>query len=375
MKRVIVFLLIIGGMSVGNIIVKDREFSENENRYLAEFPKLTRDSVIEGEFQSKLESYMNDQIIGRDTWITAKTAVQKACGDTDIGGAYVGKDGYDFEKITPDDVDDVLVSKNKTAVRSFFDNMSHDIDKDKLSLMLIPTSGYVMQDRLPKNAIIFDQKKILSEVREAVEDYNVIVCDDALVENNEDYIYYKTDHHWTSNGAYIAYCEWVKATKREALREKDFEIKDVTENFKGSLYSKILDYDSSSDTIQVYSRKNGAADISVLADGKDIGGIYQEDKLNEKDKYAYFFGGNYGLVDIKNNSPTASGTLLVIKDSFANAFVPFLTDEYKHILMVDLRYYSGNVSELSRKNEVSEILVLYNVSNFISDKNIYKLSK
>ena len=111
--RIIIIIVFIGFfvlISGASLIIKDREFSPNENRYLAETPELSWDNILSGKFQDGLEDYLRDQVCFRDGWITVKTGIQKACGDTDIGGAYVGKDGYDFEKITPEDVKYVLSS-------------------------------------------------------------------------------------------------------------------------------------------------------------------------------------------------------------------------------------------------------------------------
>ena len=146
------------------------------------------------------------------------------------------------------------------------------------------------------------------------------------------------------------------------------------------MYSKILDIDSKNDCIKVINRKEDN-NFSVVADGKDIGGFYQEDKLKEKDKYAYFFGGNYGEVVItnKNNKNKTNkinkNNLLVIKDSFANSYVPLIAEEYDKIFMIDLRYYAGDMGAYLEENNITEVMVLYNVSNFISDKNIFKLTK
>ena len=152
------FLVAIGGISVGSLLAKDREFSPNENRYLSGLPKCSVERILSGDFQDDLEKYLNDQILGRDQWITAKTALQKTCGDTDIGGAYVGKDGYDFEKILPEDIDDKLVNRNIQSVQQFLEKSTAQVEKDHMSFLLVPTSGLVMKEYLPKNAILFDQE-------------------------------------------------------------------------------------------------------------------------------------------------------------------------------------------------------------------------
>ena len=159
-----VFLSFIAFVSVGSLLAGDREFSPNENRYLEEKPKISVDNILSGKFQDDLENYLRDQVIGRDTWITVKTGVEKASGNSDIGGAYVGKDGYDFEKITPEDVDDTLFRRNVKTVSDYFEAASDTVEKEHLSFLLVPTSGLVMEDKLPKNARLFDQSKYIDEV-------------------------------------------------------------------------------------------------------------------------------------------------------------------------------------------------------------------
>ena len=202
---VMVFLSFIAFVSVGSLLTKDREFSPNENRYLAEKPKISVDNIMNGSFQEDLENYLRDQVIGRGAWITVKTGVEKACGNTDIGGAYVGKDGYDFEKITPEDVDDTLFRRNAETVSEFFAEASDTVAPEHLSFLLVPTSGLVMEDKLPKNARLFDQAKYIDEVQNSMKDYNFIDVRQELTAHKDDYIYYRTDHHWTTDGAYIAY--------------------------------------------------------------------------------------------------------------------------------------------------------------------------
>lgn len=436
---------------MGSLIAKDREFSPNENRYLSGAPKFSIAKVMSGEFQDDLEKYLNDQIIGRDQWITVKTAIQKSAGDTDIGGAYVGKNGYDFEKIIPEDIDEKLVNRNIKSVCEFLEqaketlvtsDTASDTEDEKeiaasdrnqhISFLLVPTSGLVMQEKLPKNAILFDQEKYIDKVQKAVGDEIFIDVRETLQEHANEEIYYRTDHHWTTYGAYLAMQEWNRQLAEKEYdaqsftNEKDEEIEqdaegatqeanhsneisqeffiEVANDFRGSLYSKILDYNSAYDKIH---RLRSSADqtspgsetvdgentaevamqagentistgdeescFEVIADGKDIGGFYQEEKLKEKDKYAYFFGGNYGEVAI-TRTQESFGNLLVIKDSFANAFVPLIADQYDHIYMVDLRYFNNNIQEYIKEKEITDVLVLYNISNFVTDKNIFKLT-
>ena len=383
--RIIIIIVFIGFfvlISGASLIIKDREFSPNENRYLAETPELSWDNILSGKFQDGLEDYLRDQVCFRDGWITVKTGIQKACGDTDIGGAYVGKDGYDFEKITPEDVDEKQVDRNIKAVEDYFMTASETIDKQKLSFLLVPTSGLVMQEKLPKNARLFDQAKYIDQVQKAMKDYNFVDVRDTLMDHNEEYIYYKTDHHWTSAGACLAYEVWSEHTGGEAEKKDELAENVVSDKFRGSLYSKILDADSAYDEIWTYGLQKddafGSKDCTVMIDEKQqLDSIYDDEKLQEKDKYAYFLGGNYGQVHIQNQKAASKAkgkNILIIKDSFANSFVPFVTQDYENIYMVDLRYYNGDMKSYLQEHNITDVLVLYNISNFISDRNIHKLT-
>jgi hypothetical protein len=422
----IIFILLIAGISAGSFLAKDRTFSENENRYLATAPVLSVGDFLSGDYQKNLESYLNDQFFLRDGWITIKTAVQKACGDTDIGGAYVGKDGYDFEKILPEDVDDALVDRNIRAVADYFAFCTEQTNGARVSFLLVPTSGLVLSEKLPDHAILFDQSAYIERIAGAVTgtEAAVVTATDAtgtavdvctfispeeiLRAHANEGVYYRTDHHWTTRGAFYAYQVWCEATGHTFAGEEAYTVTQVSDSFRGSLYSKILDYDSAYDTIEVMERIPRAEesltqeDYTVTADGEKLDGIYQEEYLDKKDKYAYFFGGNYGEVRICHTTKASNtntetedvnstpnplesidgdtkdadrGNLLVIKDSFANAFVPFLIPEYNNIYMIDLRYYNGDMASYIRENEITDVLVLYNVSNFISDKYLYRLAR
>ena len=383
--RIIIIIVFIGFfvlISGASLIIKDREFSPNENRYLAETPELSWDNILSGKFQDGLEDFLRDQVCFRDGWITVKTGIQKACGDTDIGGAYVGKDGYDFEKITPEDVDEKQVDRNIKAVEDYFMTASETIDKQKLSFLLVPTSGLVMQEKLPKNARLFDQAKYIDQVQKAMKDYNFVDVRDTLMDHNDEYIYYKTDHHWTSAGACLAYDVWSERTGGEAETEDGLVKNVVSDKFRGSLYSKILDADSAYDEIWTYGLQKddafGSKDCTVTIDEKQqLDSIYDDEMLQKKDKYAYFLSGNYGQVHIQNQKAASKAkgkNILIIKDSFANSFVPFVTQDYENIYMVDLRYYNGDMKSYLQEHNITDVLVLYNISNFISDRNLHKLT-
>lgn len=235
-----------------------------------------------------------------------------------------------------------------------------------------------MADKLPAHARLFDQAKYIDQIEKQMKDCRVTDVREKLLSHNEDYIYYKTDHHWTSEGAYLAYETWCDSTGMESTPLADLKKQVATKKFRGSLYSKILDADSAYDSIWTYGdtkQKAYGSDCSLTIDEKkQTDSCYDTAQLSQKDKYKYFFGDNYGTVQIlSDHARHQDRNLLVIKDSFANTFVPFATENYGQITMIDLRYYNGNVEEYMKEHKITDVLVLYNITNFISDRNLYKL--
>lgn len=402
-----VFWGCVAGISLWGMIQKDRSFSPNENRYLETVPEFSVSTFMDGSFQEKLEDYLNDQIVGRDLWITIKTAIQKGVGNTNIGGAYIGKNGYDFEKILPEQVDESLIARNTQAIQKFFDScVEQGLPKEQLSFLLVPTSGMILADQLPEHARIFDQKACMQTIKEGLSSYNIVDATLPLFQAaKEQQVFYKTDHHWTTDGAFAVYQDWCTQTGKAVKEKEDYIRRKVTNSFRGSLYSKVLDADSAYDAMYAYMPIEPLPYEVTIRD-KTSNSVFDASRLQEKDKYAYFFGGNYTevlirtinfqqtndsmaqtsantslsaganstvLADLVTKQKNAQKNLLVIKDSFANSFVPFMVNDYDEIRMLDLRYFKGNVQEYIKEHAISEVLVLYNVSNFITDKNIARL--
>ena len=368
------FLLLLFAVSLGSVIAKDQEFSANENRFLAKLPALDWNDVVRGDFQEDLESYLNDHILGRDTWISIKTRVQKLLGDTDIGGVYLGEDDYLFEKITDEDISPSQIEKNISFVKGYFEYCSEYLDASKLEVMLVPTAGLVLEEKLPAYAPMFDQETYLNQIKDSLQDYNVVDVRDTLIASTEGQLYYRTDHHWTSRGAALAYEQWCLKTGRTFPGWDALKPQMVTEEFRGSLYSKVLDPQSAYDEIWYYTMNGKDYDhLTVVGDDKELPGVFDYGKLEEKDKYLFFMGDNYGEAIITNSQVKEGENLLIIKDSFANCFTYLTPEEFHNVHMIDLRYFGGDLKEYLLENEITEVLVLYNISNFATDKNLHKL--
>ncbi|MBQ2061275.1 MAG: hypothetical protein II458_01195 [Oscillospiraceae bacterium] len=353
--------VILLGLSLATLLLPDRTFSPNENRYLQQSPRLTADRVLSGKFSEETEKYESDQIALRDFWMGTASWFRRLAGKQDLGGVYLGKDGYYFARLTEDEFEQKQYEKNLRSVRAFFDGCADGVD---CRMLPAPTPAEVLGDLLPANAPMYDAALRHEQLTQAVGADRVIDVHDAL--SAVDQPYYRTDHHWTTEGARAAYEVWCTATGH-ALREMPLTA--VTDSFRGTLYSKVLLPDSARDTI---SLPENATVRSVDCDGTVTDSLYDRSKLAEKDQYAVFFGGNYGRVTIRTGVENGK-TLLMVKDSFANAFVPFLTEDYETIIMLDLRYYAESVWDLMAEENVTDVLVLYELSNFAADRNLFKL--
>lgn len=367
---VIVMVLILAGTGIEIFVTKDRSFSENENRYLAERPKISLSNIENNDFQKSLENFISDQIPEREKLITLRSVTKELTGIKDIEGAYIGKDGYYFEKITNEDVSEEQLKNNIRYINTFL-NKNKEL---KSYVMLIPGSGNILTDKLPKHAEVYDYnyyEKIAEKefTNNADNNTQIVNTYDSLKKLSKDYIYYKTDHHWTTKGAFIAYNEFCKVEGIESESYENLEMKNVTDKFYGTLYSKVLDKKKKCDSIEI---AENIPQCNVMINGKKSE-IYHMDKLKEKDKYQVFFGGNYGVVSIENNEANNDKNLLIIKDSYANSFTPFLLKDYKTITIVDYRYFSGNLQSIVESNNITDVLVLYEMSNFMKDKNLVKM--
>ena len=285
-------------------------------------------------------------------------------GYRDIGGVYFGKDRYYFAKVMNQDISQTKYFQNLRFVR----HIANTQKKAKVTALLAPSPGMVLQDKLPAYAPLYD--RMFQEAEEVLPQDTLLDIRELLARAAErNQVYFRTDHHWTLRGAYTAYQAYCQRMGREAWEYEDFGIKAVSDSFYGTLYSKALDGQAAPDELDTIE---GLPQVEVTCDGEKRKSIYDRSKLTQKDKYAYFFGGNYGCVTIKNLQHH-QGRLLVIKDSYANTMVPFLMKDYEEIQMLDLRYFRGSVKKLLKEYDPEEILVLYEMSNFAQDEALHKL--
>lgn len=359
------FLFFLGFIFILNIYTKDKDFSESENRFLSQRPKFSVDNLIEGRFTSKFEDYLADQFIGRDFFIKIKTTTDRLLGKRESNEVFLGKDKHLIENFTKPDKK--YVEENLKAINSF---SYRYYDKNQY-MIIAPTAVSILNDKLPLFAPTLDQNQYLKEYQSKLNSkINFVNTYETLSSHKDEYIYYKTDHHWTSLGAKYAYEELAKAMKLQE-RNDYYTTQLVSNSFVGSLSSKSGYNLKTSDKVNIYLPKDNTEKIVVnyVEEQEKTASLYNSDALNKKDNYEVFLKGNHPLVKIKTNTDNDK-TLLIFKDSYANSFVPFLIKDFKNIIMVDSRYYYDDIDKLIKNENVSDILYLYNANTFFSDTSL-----
>ena len=362
----IIFILTLFLFLIINIIVPDREKSVQENRMLATKPKFRLSSLISGDYDEKFEAYMDDQFVGRDMWRKLKVTVDRIGGSRLENGVYIGTNGQLLEQIEV--ADENHLAANIKAIKSFSESQS----KIPVRMMLVPDAANVLNHSLPALAKPEDQTQMFSMVRKDLGDsVEWIDVSTELNKHKTEKIYYKTDHHWTTLGAFYAFQAAAPSLGIEGDLSGKYVSYAVSDSFNGMLASKSGVNLGEKEQIDIYVPTEEDTDLIVdyVDEGKRSTSLYDSSKLKEKDQYTVFLGGNSSLLDIRTVS-TSTKRLLLVKDSFANSFIPFLTPYYREIVVVDPRYYSGTINDLMDSYRISEVLFLYSGNTFFKDNNI-----
>ena len=363
----ITFLLTVFILAAINLIIPDRVFSENENRYLAGKPEFSLSNLLNGKFTEDFENYVTDQFPFREKWIGLKTLSEQLLAKKDSGGVYFADDNYLIECFI--NIDSERFEQNITTLADFTESVMSELGIE-VQTMLVPTASYVLAEKLPKYTPEVDQSELLNSAENA--GLSFVDVSSTLIEHRSEYIYYRTDHHWTSLGAKYAYEYW------RALNGKDFSSENyneeiLSEDFLGTTYSKVVPFDAQPDIITAYNPVSSYS-VEYNLDGNINKSIYEMSYLEKKDKYSVFFNANQSVTKVCSDNKNDE-KLLIIKDSYANTFAQFAVPDYEEVHMIDLRYFKMPVVDYIKENGITDVLILYNLSGFSSDKDIGILSK
>lgn len=355
---------------IGIFAPKDYASVREENREMAQMPKFCAETVFDGSFSKDFENYLADNVGFRGKFTTLAAKINMYKGITSRYGTLVSVnkglgvgDSTNGSLIILDDKIMEIYNKNDEAAEFYAQTLNGYAEaipeNVNIYSMLIPTQSEFECPQTgdsQKNTIDFIYSSIDGRI-------NKIDVYDSLKENMDDYIYFRTDHHWTQRGAYIGYCKFVEATGMKPVNLGDLTA-EKRSGFLGYLYNQANNpvMKKYADEIEWFTRKEN---FTVSVNDKDENGEYidYETKMynippdSEAPKYNIFMGGDHSYLKVETDVKNGR-TVCVIKDSYGNALLPLLTNSYENVIAVDPRSYNGKVAELVVNENVDDLLIL-----------------
>lgn len=358
--------------SVWCLVAPKQTFSENENRALASWPVYSFTALKDGSYMSGVQTYLSDHFPLRDPFMTLKTKYEMLTGREEINDIYLAKDGYYIEAYkTPKQQKKII-----TQFQKLQDAITTDA-KQNVRVMLVPTAISTYNAKLPGSAPdrgVLRQIDTMNEIYAALPNMQKVDAWSALqaaAAQEASDLYYHTDHHWTTHGAYVGYQAYCGAAGLSPIPEADFQKTCVTTDFHGTIFSKLHDSTVPGDAITLYENPANRLTVSYPDTGEVTDTLYNRDYLAQKDKYSMFLNNLHPLVEITNAKADSDRQLVLIKDSYANSMVPFLVNHYQKIYVFDTRYYRfGPSSFINEHPEVTDVLLLYNMNTIDTDLGV-----
>ena len=360
--------LLIAALCLGMFLVPKSDFSERENRALAPLPSLRLSSLLRGELSSSLSDYYGDHFPLRTQFTACKATVERWLGKRENNGILFGKEGY---LIPRDEYDSLAVAReNLLSCQEFLGAQS-----TTAKICILPRAVDVLNLYLPDG---YDTERATS-IHALTDELlpSALSVTDTLRAAAEDgsYVWYKTDHHWTSDGAFLAYQTLAPSLGITPLSADAFTPVTVSERFLGTSFSKSGLAKNPPDTVTLYRYENDER-FEVYNDETQSTryGFYHTERLSEKDQYLVFLGGNFARLTVRDPDAENKPKMLLFKDSFANAMIPFLALHFD-LDVIDLRYYQGSVSELLTNNHYDQILLLMGADTLATTPAWKKLNR
>lgn len=359
-----IFMVLLLGLAGKEALSHQRTYSPVEKRELQTRPEISITKVLDGRFQKKYESYLRDQFPGRDHWVSFQTDMELFMGKNEIHNVYIGKNHYLLEHYTKKEFDPQQISKNLQALEKFVGKAKQNAD---VHVMMVPTKSWVLREKLPAFAPHYKEQKFYDALQQKLEKEDVLISVEPVLDaHKEEEIYYRTDHHWTTLGAWYAYEQYTKAVGGDLQRaqgKKKFRC--ISKDFYGTTYAKI-NYARQADKIEIYEPADKLRVVYNMGE-KKTKTLYDFSFLKTADQYSVFTGGNQAVLEITGGIKNGK-TLLLIKDSFANSILPFLAEDYEKLVVVDLRQLNVSGDRLLEMFSPTDILILYNSAQFAQDK-------
>ena len=336
------------------------ELSPNERRILAPAPNASLSNIMSGGFSKEVDSWLQDHFPGRTFFVSLYSYLNRFTGRNPVEGVSLGRDARLFT--TPIGVNDRVIETNVSKLKKFAEDNALNA-----RTYIIPTSGYMLESELPHPHLDYHDGEIIDRFRtELGESYKAISAEEVLrAYGDASGLYYRTDHHLTMRGSYVSYCAIARELGLTPLSESEFT--KTGYEFFGTSYGQSGLFLTPPDTLETWVGSYDKALSVVTVDGsreEEHTGSLDMSCLEDGvvDKYAAYLYSNHGITYITNDE-AEGGTLLVLKDSYGNAIVPFLAAHYHTIIMIDTRtlYYSPSMktpTELCGEYGVTDFVVI-----------------
>ncbi len=384
MITVILFLVVLFSFALLFWVTPDRSFSEEENRSLRTLPTLRASALFSGKYAEEINDYFADQFPLRDFLVGCKASTELTLGKGENNGILRGNNGYlarrlfdmcraDGTKIGLCDLPD------PDTMRAAAEGISRVNASLNLpfTVMLTGRNLDVVSEQFDYPTAIGDsvRQELYDSLSGEVEAIDTVpILRDALAEGKE--VYYRTDHHWTTEGAYLAYAELLRTwgMEDEILPPESFLQRTVSEAFYGTLWSaggmKTVD----PDRMEIWLRGNESA-FTVTADGRKTNGLYNYAYLSKKDKYSLFLDGVHDTITVTGNGMGKRPRLVLFKDSFANSLAPFLAQHFDLVLLnlSSVKTDFSDFSAYARQYQADRVLLIYTIENAMTATRLGEL--
>lgn len=365
----LMLLSIIGLLSVPllhHVFMPVNSFSELENRVLSQEIRWGKDMMKSGVLAERVESYAQDQFPFREALINLKSDVEVLLGKGVNNGVYKGNDGYLFKK--PGAYDEESMLANIKAMKTLSAYL-----KDKLTIVIVPPTSMVLEEKLPEFVHADQEKEYYEFILRELKTSQVLPVFEKLQKHDQEEIYFRTDHHWTQYGAYLAYVELMHSNSIKPVDNALFSVNEV-HDFQGTLYSRFRGSFIKGEDFVFYESENQDYTVEYIAEERMEKEILFKENLENRDKYKVYLDGNYPLIRIRNPRADHEEKVLVIKDSFANAMVSYLVESFTEVHYMDLRYNNTSLKEYMEKEGFTRVILLYGMDTIGEDPNLKKLA-
>lgn len=361
-----VFVAVWAALVVWNFLVPRRDFSEAENRSLAQWPDFTVMRLLDGDYMDDVNTFFNDQFAGRDWWVSSQSLMEVATGKREVKDVYIG-DGALLRNYAEEDtaISDYNLGKMNELAAAY---------GKPTYFMLVPSSTGVQPEKLPPFADEWDEGAYIAQAYAALDDaVTTVDVFGALRQHQQEYVFYRSDHHWTTYGAFLGYQQLAPLMGLPQRGQTDFEVSTLSTSFWGTNQWRTGYPLVKRDTMEQYTSGTVARYVVTAIDGvnfveKEYDSIYFDEYLARMDKYSYFLGSLQPGMTIFTNAQT-DRKLLVIKDSYAHCLVPMLLDDYSEIRLLDFR--SNIEAEYVEAEKYDDILLLMSTDVFAHQRGIW----